>query len=403
VTARAARRAAPPSTGPRYAVFETEAGACGVCWTPRGLRRVVLPGAGVEATRAALAAAVPGAAEAETEGEIAAVVDRLRAHLAGAPQEFGGVALDLDGATPFAHRVYDALRTVRAGEVTTYAALAARAGSPAAARAVGRAMATNPLPIVVPCHRVLAAAGRLGGYSAPGGVRVKVDLLAAEGVTLPGAALGLRFEPAEAMTAIAAAEPAMARVIERAGPLRLLVDPLESPFVALAKAIVYQQLTGKAAATIFARLEAAFGGALPPPAVLRDAPDEVLRGVGLSRAKAAGLKDLAAKTDDGVVPTLRVLQAMSDEAVVRRLTTVRGIGRWTVEMLLIFRLGRADVFPVDDYGVRKGLAALAGGGDVPTPRTAAELGERFRPFRTAASWYCWRAGELGAEALWREG
>jgi DNA-3-methyladenine glycosylase II len=172
------------------------------------------------------------------------------------------------------------------------------------------------------------------------------------------------------------------------------VAGLQTPFQALAESIVYQQLTGKAAATIFGRVHDLYGGRrrFTPDAVLAT-EDERLRAAGLSRAKTAALKDLAAKTNEGVVPSARVLAKLSDEAIVERLTSIRGIGRWTVEMLLIFRLGRPDVLPVDDYGVRKGLMRLLGAKELPTRKELAERGERWRPYRSAASWYLWRASE----------
>jgi 3-methyladenine DNA glycosylase/8-oxoguanine DNA glycosylase len=125
-----------------------------------------------------------------------------------------------------------------------------------------------------------------------------------------------------------------------------------------------------------------------------ESKDEPLRAAGLSRAKTAALKDLAAKTLDGTVPTMRALGGMDDDAIVERLTTIRGIGRWTVEMLHIFRLGRPDVLPVDDYGVRKGLMRVLGAKELPSRAALAERGERWRPYRSAASWYLWRACEL---------
>lgn len=169
---------------------------------------------------------------------------------------------------------------------------------------------------------------------------------------------------------------------------------MQSPFEALAEAIVYQQLTGKAAATIFGRVKAAVGEKRLKPEALLAAPDEALRGAGLSRAKLAALKDLADKTKAGVVPSLTVLKRLSDEAIVERLTSIRGVGRWTVEMLLIFKLGRPDVLPVGDYGIRKGFARTFGLAELPTPRDVAARGERWRPHRTVASWYLWRALEL---------
>ena len=164
------------------------------------------------------------------------------------------------------------------------------------------------------------------------------------------------------------------------------------PFDALAESIAYQQLSGKAAATIFGRVRALYPKRkwLDPEQLLAT-PDETLRAAGLSRAKTAALKDLAAKTIDGTVPAGRALIRMSDDEIVTRLTAVRGIGRWTVEMLLLFDLGRPDVWPVDDYGVRKGFAKTFGRRKLPTPKQLMKFGEKWRPYRSVAAWYFWRA------------
>ena len=164
------------------------------------------------------------------------------------------------------------------------------------------------------------------------------------------------------------------------------------PFDALAESIAYQQLSGKAAATIFGRVRALYPKRkwLDPEQLLAT-PDETLRAAGLSRAKTAALKDLAAKTIDGTVPAGRALIQMTDDEIITRLTTVRGIGRWTVEMLLLFDLGRPDVWPVDDYGVRKGFAKTFGRRKLPTPKQLMKLGEKWRPYRSVAAWYFWRA------------
>ena len=266
------------------------------------------------------------------------------------------------------------------------------------------AMAKNPFPIVVPCHRVLAAGKKAGGFSAHGGAETKRKMLAIEGVTLavPAETLSLfdgdraaELDPDEVVRALSAADRALARVIEKVGPLGLQVREMATPFQALAQSIVYQQLTGKAAATILGRVHAIYGGRRRfTPAALLETKDDALRLAGLSRAKTAALKDLAAKTIDGTVPAMRALAKLSDDAIVERLTVIRGIGRWTVEMLLIFRLGRRDVLPVDDYGVRKGLQRALRTKELPTRAQLAERGERWRPYRSAASWYLWRACEL---------
>ena len=160
----------------------------------------------------------------------------------------------------------------------------------------------------------------------------------------------------------------------------------------MAESIAYQQLSGKAAATIFARVRAIYPRRkyLDPRLVLKT-PDEKLRAAGLSRNKVAAIKDLAAKTLDGTVPSGRVLAKMSDEEIIARLTSVRGIGRWTAEMLLLFELARPDIWPVHDYGVQKGFAKTFGRRKLPTPKQLAKLGEKWRPYRSFAAWYFWRA------------
>lgn len=199
-----------------------------------------------------------------------------------------------------------------------------------------------------------------------------------------------------ARRALAKADPVLGRHMERIGAYRIKVDGLSSIYEALAEAIVYQQLTGKAAATIFGRVQQLGGGALPAPATLLGLDDDALRGAGLSRAKTAALKDLATHAHGGRLPTLAQARDLDDAALVERLTAVRGIGPWTVEMLLIFRLGRADVLPATDYGVRKGFQRVFHTRQLPTPAQVVARGERWRPHRTMASWYLWRALDGGA-------
>ena len=191
---------------------------------------------------------------------------------------------------------------------------------------------------------------------------------------------------------LASTDPRLAALIARS--LRYNIKPALSirPFDALAESIAYQQLSGKAAATIFGRVRALYPKRkwLDPERLLAT-PDEKLRAAGLSRAKTAALKDLAAKTIDGTVPSGRALIRMSDDEIIARLTTVRGIGRWTVEMLLLFDLGRPDVWPVDDYGVCKGFAKTFGKRKLPTPKQLMKFGEKWRPYRSVAAWYFWRA------------
>ncbi|PYL62253.1 MAG: DNA-3-methyladenine glycosylase 2 family protein [Verrucomicrobia bacterium] len=191
---------------------------------------------------------------------------------------------------------------------------------------------------------------------------------------------------------LSATSPRMVELIARSRRYNITPAVSIRPFDALAESIAYQQLSGKAAATIFGRVRALYPKAkwLDPEKVLATA-DEKLRAAGLSRAKTAAIKDLAAKTIDGAVPSGRALLRMSDDEIIARLTQVRGIGRWTVEMLLLFDLGRPDVWPVDDYGVRKGFAKTFGKRKLPTPKQLMKIGEKWRPYRSVAAWYFWRA------------
>jgi DNA-3-methyladenine glycosylase II len=173
---------------------------------------------------------------------------------------------------------------------------------------------------------------------------------------------------------------------------------MQSPFQALFRAIVYQQLSGKAAATIMGRVMANYPRRALKPAAVLATSDAALRAAGMSRAKVLSVKDLATKTLDGTVPTLARLMKMDDAEIISRLVAVRGIGTWTVEMLLIFRLGRPDVLPVADFGVRKGFMLTYGLKELPAAKRILDHGERWRPYRSVASWYLWRAVELARNA-----
>jgi DNA-3-methyladenine glycosylase II len=189
-------------------------------------------------------------------------------------------------------------------------------------------------------------------------------------------------------------DPVMAGLLARAGrpTLRSVHRDEVGYFAELAESIAYQQLAGKAAAAIWGRFRALIEGPLTPEAVLA-LPEAAMRGAGLSGAKTASIRDLAAKVANGTVP-LGGIRRLGDDEIVERLVQVRGIGRWTAEMFLIFTLRRLDVWPVDDYGVRTGYALAYGLPDLPKPRELQTLGERFRPFRTVAAWYCWEAVHL---------
>jgi DNA-3-methyladenine glycosylase II len=190
----------------------------------------------------------------------------------------------------------------------------------------------------------------------------------------------LQYDPRKAARHLAKLDRALAGVIRRAGPCTIAPPRLQSPFELLAKAIVYQQLSRKAAATIFGRVHALYPRSrLLKPEQVIDTPDEVLRRCGMSAAKVQSIKDLAAKTMNGTVPNLTKLRRLGDEEITERLVSVRGIGIWTVEMLLIFQLGRPDVLPVGDLGVRKGFMLTYGRQAMPTPTELRTFGESWRP------------------------
>lgn len=422
-----------------FAMFDTAIGRCAIAWCGDRIVGTQLPETSSATTRQRMQTRFPHTREAIPPADIARVVNDLVALLSGQPGDLGAVSLDLDGLAPFRRRVYEAARRIPAGDTVTYGALARTIGAPGSARSVGQALGRNPFPLIVPCHRVVAANGRPGGFTAAGGVDIKLRILDIENVSSTNAAPArttaarsapdktpskrsapattasaagsaavplagaertppgrLGFDPAAAVARLRRADQVLAAQMHRLGPFDLPVRPTFSVFDMLAEAIVHQQLSTRAAATIFGRLRALGAGAdgRPTPARILRASEDELRGVGLSRAKVLALRDLANRADRGALPGLDELAGMDDDSIVARLTEVRGIGRWSAEMFLIFRLGRPDVLPLADQGLRRGVGLLYGISPIPTPEQVADLGERWRPYRTAASWYLWRAVEL---------
>ncbi len=388
-----------------FALFDTPIGRCGIAWSPRGIAGLQLPEAKVSAPRARLRSRFDQARETDPPPKVRRAITAVVALLEGRARDLSALELDMNGVPPFHRRVYEAARAIPPGATLSYGEVAQRIGSPGAARAVGQALGKNPFAIVVPCHRVLASGGKVGGFSANGGTNTKLAMLAIEGVKLNGAsarsrakpaANGYGFDPDVALAHLRSSDAALARLIDLIGPFRMRLEPTKSVFSALARAIVYQQLSGKAAATIFARLLALFPGpsGLTPERLLATS-DETLRSAGLSRSKLLSLRDLAARAEAGEIPTLARIRRMPNEEIIETLTEVRGIGRWTVEMLLMFRLGRPDVLPLDDYGIKKGFAAAFGKRDLPSRAELEKRGQRWAPYRTVASWYLWRVLDAG--------
>jgi 3-methyladenine DNA glycosylase/8-oxoguanine DNA glycosylase len=207
------------------------------------------------------------------------------------------------------------------------------------------------------------------------------------------------FDLQKAMQHLSARDEKLAELIANTVPFQTDSDHLQSPYEALLESIAYQSISGKAAATIFARIKALGSSGRPPaPEEMLKLPNRKLRKAGLSGAKVLAMKDLAKKTIEGIVPTLEQAEKLSDEELVQRLDSVRGIGVWTVEMFLIFRLGRPDILPIDDLGVKKGWSVTYGKKHMPKPKELLKFGERWRPYRTVASWYMWRAFERAGYA-----
>jgi DNA-3-methyladenine glycosylase II len=207
----------------------------------------------------------------------------------------------------------------------------------------------------------------------------------------------MAFDAQVAIRALTKRDPVLGRAIREHGAFALKLKQARTPFALLTRAVINQQLSNKAAATIETRLVAALGGSLTPQSVL-DAGLERLRAVGLSRAKSLALQDLAAKTCDGTVPSFRRLGRMSDDTIIEHLTQVQGIGLWTAQMFLIFSLARPDVMPAQDLGVRKGFQLLYGRRELPSVQAVLSYAEIWRPWRSVATWYLWRAADGARKA-----
>jgi DNA-3-methyladenine glycosylase II len=193
---------------------------------------------------------------------------------------------------------------------------------------------------------------------------------------------------------LSSVDPVMRRIIREVGSYELVPETRRSPFESLVQAVAHQQLNGTAANTILARFKKLFPGRrFPHPEDLSRVTDKQIRACGFSHAKIAAIRDIAAKTIAGIVPTSRQIVKLSDGEIIERLTQVRGVGRWTVEMLLIFQLGRPNVLPADDFGIRNGFRHAYKKSDLPTPKEILAHGERWHPYRTAAAWYLWRVAD----------
>ena len=381
-----------------FCLFETPLGPCGIAWKEKApppsspvVTFIQLPEATRGLTEKRIAGRSGGGKARLIPAGIAGIIKKIQKHLHGDLQDFQDIDLDLDGVGPFARQVYEGARKIPAGRTMTYGALAADFDRPMAFRAVGQALGKNPVPLIIPCHRVLASGNQPGGFSAHGGVTTKARLLAIEGATLgKPATIKSKRDLLRAAAVLKKQDPRLAGCLTR--PMEFPLRSDHSPYATLIEAVVHQQLSPKAASTILGRVMDLYPGQkIPDPEELLKTEDEPLRKAGLSKAKIKALKDIARKTLDGTVPSSEEIVSLCNEEIIKRLTSIYGVGLWTVEMMLIFNLGRLDVFPIGDYALRKSVSEVLGLKEVPTPKQAEVLGALWRPYRTVASLYLWNS------------
>ena len=395
MTSTEAGSAHPAADG--FVAFASPVGTCAVAWRGDALVATQLSEGTAASTRARMRArvGVPEVPPADAPPAVADAVRRIVAVLEGTDDDLRSVEVDLDAATDLERTVYRAARDVAPGSTTTYGEIARLAGGPGLARAVGRALGHNPLPLVVPCHRIVGAGGTLGGFSAATGPVLKLRLLSLEG---RGPGLAVPYD-VDAAVGHLRADPVLAAVVDRVGPPALRREPHPSTFAALVEAVVHEHAGATSGPTVHARLCVALPRPLdgPTPDALLGLADARFAGAGVPRAAARALRELAAHALFGDVPDDDELAALSDAEVVDLLTDVPGVGRGVVERVLVSRLGRLDVLLADDAEVRRGFE-LATGGRPAGPDALRSAAERWRPYRSLASWYLRRlAGADRAE------
>lgn len=354
-----------------WTTFSTSLGVRGVSWTVGGIGSFSLPEAAGRSIETRLTN-ITGRTKASLSPPpwVKEVMRKVKAHMRGHAQDFSAIPLDFGRISEFMLSVFQAARKIPAGTVMTYRELADLIGKPHAARAVGSALGKNPIPLIVPCHRVIASSGKPGGFSAAGGLATKVALLECEGVHLiKPRVLATSAQWRRAVIALQKQDEAFSRLVSNLEPLefRPLLD--QEPLTALVSAVVSQQLSSKVAATILKRVSSLISAnGHPSPRKILNTPDAELRTAGLSFAKVSFVKDLAEKYMEGKLSPLEKLKRMSDEQIIGEFTQIKGVGRWTAEMYLIFNLGRADVFPTLDFGVRRAISQVFGLPKIPEPK-----------------------------------
>ncbi len=383
--------------GSGWHLFSTAIGPVGLAWTHKGICRLEI-GHVEDADVVALFEKLQDKTDSGFErarpvpAPIKEVARRVKAHLAGRSSGKRDSMLDIPvdflKGSGFSREVWRVLREVRPGAVITYGELAAKAGNRGAARAVGRIMGANPVPVIVPCHRCVGADGSMTGFSSEGGVRLKKKMLFLEGYE-PNA------EHAKGIAHLRRCDSVMRRLIKAVGPYQALPDKPAPPYDTLITAIVHQQLAVKAGRTIAGRVRNLTDGPrYPRPEQMMAFGDSVLRSVGLSTQKTSYVKDLSSRVVDGRLK-LGGLRNLDDEAVIAELTRVRGIGVWSAHMHLIFHLGRLDVLPIGDLGIQIACGRFYNLGKYATPNQVSKLGQKWKPYRSMAAWYLWQGLDGG--------
>jgi O-6-methylguanine DNA methyltransferase len=375
-----------------WLIFPTALGYCGISWRAQGVTAFMLPEAAPVRMQKELQT-ITGVKKTATTlpAWICALAQQIKLHMQGKSQDFSAVPVVVDHATDFMRAVYQEAQRIPSGSVISYAQLAERLGKPGAVRAVGTALGKNAIPLIIPCHRIITTSGKIGGFSANGGIAAKEILLACEGVCLEKPRLLVTASQWRTGVQCLQRDKQLAKLIKQVGSFPFKPQQNAEPLQVFISAIVSQQLSTKVAATILQRVNVLIEKQGAPCAKkILATDDEELRAAGLSYMKVSYLKNLAQHCVDGKFPTLEQVREMSDEQIVKRFTQIKGVGRWTVEMYLIFDLGRADVFPGADYGIRKAIATLYDLPDLPPAKQMPQYAERWKPYRSIASLYLWR-------------
>lgn len=364
--------------------FSTVVGLMAMSWTPKGVDRLEM---GLSQEPVDFAPGVPH--RPRPKGTAAQVVRRVQSHLQGKSDDFLDIPVNFGKMSVYSIKVLKALRKVASGKTVTYGQLAAQTGKPKASRAVGRIMGSNPVPLIVPCHRCLGADGSLTGFSSEGSLGLKAHVLHLEGHVF-------NPEHTAGMAHLAKRDKVMRKLIKVCPPFRPLPDKPQTPWDNLVTAIIHQQLAVKAGRTIAGRVRALTPGKrYPTPEEMLVFSDEELRAVGLSGQKTSYVRDLAKRVSEGSLK-LAGLRRLDDQQVIEKLTEVRGIGVWSAQMHLMFHLGRLDVLPVGDLGLQIACSKAYGLEEKYASATEMEeLGQKWAPYRSIASWYLWRSLDQG--------